>query len=555
MIRSSLIAIACVALNASIAGAQATRLVDPLDPVYQDLRELIDQGLVPRATLGQLPMSRAAIARMIDTAQTRLSGHISADSSSRSPVFSEPKRRFLSELLTSMRERLELPDSGAAVAGLVPQFDAIRSTTLDLTSTDEPTRLIPPDNGLGGIDATLNTLLINRQGLVLGSGANAVLETTHSLETDHVGFSVTPSLFTRPEPNGDRRLDLRVQDLQLRFLLRNVALDVGREYVVWGQGIDGGMLNSDNSPPLDLIKLSSESPFYLPSFLRHLGPTRASIFYADLGGDQNFPHAYQVAYRISVVPSSWAELGTSIYTKGGGNGGPPATFAARLVDFLPFLDASAFNNIAGIRGKFTFSDHYAGIDGRFRLPAGGASLYWDLLLNDFDIRRLKSVLWEDSGHIFGLDLPRLASNGRLDASLEYHHTGIRYYEHDQFTSGQTVHQTLTGDPLGPNAQGAYANLAWYRTPRRRLGIQVALERRSNDQYVYIPEPHFGFARVGVRPKEWQGRTLLTWQMLPARHQLGGQLQFGYERTRNFDFVEGDSRNGFLGRATLQYRFF
>ena len=53
-----------------------------------------------------------------------------------------------------------------------------------------------------------------------------------------------------------RELDLaaHVLDLvQLRFLERNVALDIGRQYVVWGQGRDVGLLNSNNSPPLDAV--------------------------------------------------------------------------------------------------------------------------------------------------------------------------------------------------------------------------------------------------------------------------------------------------------------
>jgi len=115
-------------------------------------------------------------------------------------------------------------------------------------------------------------------------------------------------------------------------------------------------------------------------------------------------------------------------------------------------------------------------------------------------------------------------------------------------------ETLTGDPLGPNAQGAYANIDWYASIQRRLGLEFALERRSNDQYVTVTEPGFGFRRVAVLPKEWQGRILAGWQMLPERQQFGGLLQFGYERTRNFNFVGGDSRNGVVARVALQYRF-
>jgi hypothetical protein len=113
---------------------------------------------------------------------------------------------------------------------------------------------------------------------------------------------------------------------------------------------------------------------------------------------------------------------------------------------------------------------------------------------------------------------------------------------------------LTGDPLGPNAQGVYANLDWYAWMQRRLGIQLALERRSNDQYAFVPEPHFGFTIKEHRPKEWTGRALANWQLLPERQQIGTLLQFGYARTRNFDFVSADDRNGFLGRVALEYRF-
>jgi hypothetical protein len=206
-----------------------------------------------------------------------------------------------------------------------------------------------------------------------------------------------------------------------------------------------------------------------------------------------------------------------------------------------------------LRGDFQFSDHYAGFDGRILLPSLASSFYWEVLLNDFDTRRLGSIFWDDAGHVFGVDV-RLSSSGRVQGSFEYHHTGLRYYEHQQFVSGQTVHQALIGDPLGPNAQGVYANIDWYSAVQRRLGVQFALERRSDNQYTYIPEPHFGFTLTQQRPKEWTARALATWQLLPERQQLGGLLQFGYERTRNFDFVSDADRNGLVGRVSMQYRF-
>jgi hypothetical protein len=121
-------------------------------------------------------------------------------------------------------------------------------------------------------------------------------------------------------------------------------------------------------------------------------------------------------------------------------------------------------------------------------------------------------------------------------------------------SGQTLHHVMTGDPLGPDAQGAYANLDWSGSAYSRLGVQFALERRSGDLYAFTPEPHYGFRRTYLSPREWQGRVLGTWQLLPKRNRLGLLTQLGYERTRNFDFVAGDDLNGFMGRIGLEYRF-
>ncbi|HKW48862.1 MAG TPA: capsule assembly Wzi family protein, partial [Gemmatimonadaceae bacterium] len=529
----------------------ATRLIDPLDPAYRELQLLVDAGLVGRLSLVQRPLSRAAFARAVDDASKNLARRTPPGLPALAGDPQDVRASFFRELIRSLRNRLDLPDS---MAGLVPVVAPIRSVGVDVTGTNQPTRQIPLTNGLGSIDGTLNTLLLNREGRPLVHGTSAIVESNHTFESPHVAFEATPQFSFASPSDSASRTRLRLQTGELRILVRNVALDVGREYVVWGQGRDVGMLNSNNSPPLDEIRISNEQPFFFPWVLRRLGPTRLTLFYADLGADQNFPHAYAIAYRGSIVPSDYLELGASVYTKAGGKGAPPATTTARLIDLLPFLDASAYNNVFGTRGNFMFSDHYAGFDGRLRLPSVGTTFYWEVLLNDFDVRRLGSVFWDDAGHVFGFDLPPLSPSGRLTASLEYHHTGLRYYEHEQFLSGQTVHETLTGDPLGPNAQGVYANFDWYESLQRRLGIQLALERRSNDQYAFIPEPHFGFTIKEHRPKEWTGRALASWQLLPERAQLGALVQFGYERTRNFDFAAADNRNGLLGRFALQYRF-
>ena len=552
-----LIAATAVALSGASAGAQVTNLIDPADPAYRDLDQLIANNLIDRLSLGQRPISRALLARAVDQAARNLGAwetRRSSESGGSEAMRESDRIPLMKELIESLRSRFNLPDSAAENGQPAPIVAPIRSLVLDGIRSDAPTRLVPNSNGLGSIDARLNPLLANRQGRTPTAGSSALLESSHTVETRHLALAATPQFAIWSLDDGSGRINLRLQELELRTVYRNLAFDIGREYVVWGQGRDIGLLNSNNSPPLDLAKLSSEVPFLLPWFLRAFGPTRLSLLFATLGADQNFPHPYAVAYRANIAPASWLELGSSVYTKSGGRGAPPATTTARLIDLLPFLDASAYNNVFGTRGDFQFSDHYAGFDGRLRLPTIGSSIFWEVLLNDFDVRRLTSVFWEDAGHVFGADLPPLLPSGRLRASIEYHHTGIRYYEHEQFTSGQTLHHVLTGDPLGPNGQGGYLYMDWFESQQRRAGLQLAVERRSNDQYAFVPEPNFGFRRIEVRPAEWRGRLVGSWRLLPDRAQVGALVQFGYERARNYDFVEGNSRNSFLARAALQYRF-
>lgn len=543
---SLLVTVASVLLP-SVLPAQASRLVDPLDPAYADLRSLVEVGLVDQIWLANRPLSRRAFRSALAEARRRLGeGGIPGEAANRTALGAQ--------IIGSIEERLALVDGAPGEVGIANGSALLRTLSLDATATSQPTRLIPDSNGIGAIDARLNTLLANRQGRPLVRGASTLLESTHTLESAHFAFDVTPALALLTPTDTAGRVDARLQQLQLRAVYRNVALDVGREYVNWGQGRDVGLLTSNNSPPLDLIKLSNEEPFTFPWIFRHLGRAQFSILYADLGGDQNFPHPYAVAYHGSIAPAAALELGATVYTKSGGRGGPPATFTARLIDLLPFLDASAYNNLFGTRCDCQFSDHYAGVDGRLRLAPLQGAFFWEVLLNDFDVRRLTSVLWEDAGHVVGLEMSQLADDGRLGASVEYHHTGIRYYEHHQFTSGQTIHQTLMGDPLGPDAQGLYANLDWRIAVRRRASIQLAIERRSHDEYELLPEPNFGFRRTIARLKEWQGRVMGTWELLPYVGRVGGLMQLGYARTRNFDFVDGRTQNGVLARVAVQYRF-
>ena len=553
--RASLIAAAAILATLLTSSgpvwAQATATVSPTDPVYQSIERLIAAGLVRDAIIGQRPMSRREIARVIHEATNALSAR-------ESTVSSLHRLRSLEELLATLRadyaDELALFDSSAAQPVRLHTLDRVN---LDWSSVSNSARPVPADNGIGAIDAWVNPLGSNRQGRLLRDGSAVALETSHRFEFTHVAISLTPRLAYDHRPDGSSLSRATIQDGELRLVVRNVALEVGRQYLVWGQGKDVGLLTSNNSPGLDLIEISNDTTFLLPSFLRRLGRTHISLFYADLGVHQDHPDAYLAGYKLSFLPTSRFEFGATVYTKSGGRGAPSASLSSRILDLFPFINRSAYGNVIGTGNQDEFSDRYAGLDARLRFPhQAGVEAYTELLLNDFDVRRIGSILWQDAGHVFGILAPTLGWSGETSLLTEFHHTGIRYYEHYQFRSGQTVDQVLTGDPLGPDALGAYLDVARHIDSRHSVSGELAWECRSNDQYAGVGGPNgtLAFKQTESRPKETRYRAVLTYGSRPVARGLGIVGQIGIERTLSFGFVHGSDRWGSLARLGLEYRF-
>jgi len=422
---------------------------------------------------------------------------------------------------------------------------------LDATSLGMPARRIPEENGLGKIDAASNPLVDYREGRVLPQGATVAAEALLELRAARsLLLLFQPSVALSQESGGDSQARASVQRGYLRLAARNLVVELGRDHLQWGQGRDAALLTSSGAPALDMILLSHERPVVLPWLLRFAGPTRWSIFLSRLDGGQNFPHPYLVGYKASALPARWLELGASIYTKGGGSGGPGATFGERLADATALIDVL-------FRGEsdYQFSDKYAGGELRLRVPrAAGLELYGEMLLNDLDFNRFASSVGEDAAHVAGLWLPRLDGVGRVDGRIELRHTGIRQYRHHQFTSGQVLRGRLLGDPLGPDAMGAYLALGWEPSLRHRLALDLAAEERSADEYVDVTNgaATIDFERSVAHPHERRARAVLGWEGARRGGAVRLLAQLGIERASNFGFVDRVSRTGGLARIGLTF---
>jgi hypothetical protein len=286
--------------------------------------------------------------------------------------------------------------------------------------------------------------------------------------------------------------------------------------------------------------------------LRLLGPIRASLFVADLGDEfQIHPRAKLAGYHIAFLPHPRFEIGVEVLDAMGGRGGQPASFGDRIVDAIPLIDA-----IFRSGTDFQFSNKMAGIDFHWRVPSWrGFELYGEGDADDFDIRRLRSVLLEDSGYILGVSLGCLIRCGGLDVRAEYHQTGIRYYTHTDYPLESRG--ILLGDPLGPRGAGGYLTLDGDSFGAGYFAIRTAFESRSGNLYgstVNGPNTEgFHFVQIAHRPAEKRARAVATWGPEVRGGRIGLRVSAGGERVSNFDFVAGNDRTNWLAQAAIIVR--
>lgn len=516
-------------------GAQATVTVPVQDPVYRDLDRLFGSGLIKTMIVGQRPYSRREIARIVlDASQTP----------SRRPM-SEGNRRILERL-----RREYAPEVGAlrGDTARLPRLVLLEGRVEALGTNSRP-RAIPSDQA-GAIEADVNPLLNDRAGRVYRVGTNVAADADLS-------WRVARNLVVRVDPRVVGTVDGSgtfaqgsLEAASATLLFKNIAIEAGRQQFVWGQGREGGLLGSTSGRPLDMVRIATDTPF----FLYKLGPTRGSVIVADLGPNQHFPHSNIIAYKLSGNPFfSRFELSASVLSEIGGKGAPHGSFIDNVVDIIPPLRYSLRK-----KNLEEFSNKFAGWEYRLRLPElSGLQLYAEHQFDDMDPRRWRSTLWEDGGHIFGFSFAQLGAESNLSTALEFHHTGLRYYTAHPFDSGITFNRTLIGDPLGNQADGWYWRLAWDAGWASSVTFDAALERRAGDFYQTLVdgvppnETNFRFDRVTNLPDEMRRRAGVTWMYRPNdrwRTNVGA----AYEHALNYAFVGGASRNGFALSASMEF---
>lgn len=511
--------------------AQSRITVPVQDPVYRDVDRLIALRLVEVGLYGQRPYSRRELARL-----TREAG-------------ASIQRREVSHATRAIVERLSLrfADDVRQLDGVDPLRSGWRiNDTFDAVRLPGSPRGIPTDQ-LGSVAASINPQLNGRSGRVHLEGLNIAYEPRGEVQAGRVGVVVQPRLLVLAQ---DLDTYGSLETGSATIPIRNVTIEAGRQPIVWGQGMEGGLLFSSSGRPLDMLRISTDLPFR-GWFLKGTSPMRGSLVAAHLGPNQHFPNSFLIAYKLSGHPfTNRVELAASVLAVQGGRGAPRGSFGDHVMDLIPALKYLLPDNTT------QFSNKMAGWEYRLRLPElRGLQLYAEHAFDDMDPRRWKSTFWEDGGHIVGASVSDLGGDGALSAAWEFHHTGLRYYKHGVFRSGMAFNGTLFGDPLGNQGNGTYLRLTWDRGGRRTWALNVAVERRTGDEYGAVSEgpdeDNFRFIRLNAYPAEWRQRVDATWRI--DRTTSAVSLTGGYERVRDFEFKSRDNRHHVLLGVSIQNR--
>lgn len=521
-------------LVAQVLHAQAAATVPPSSTVYDQLESISAYYPVRGLFLGERSLSR----RQIERSVARLMAAVDSGKEERGSARREWARREVADV----QEALGIGDSARQSS----RTTATWSWRGDASTGNAQTRRIT-QNGLGSIDAVTEPFEARRDGWPLVDGASTNIAPTGLISVgDRLAVGAELLWSQTRVRNGADANTFALHRAYARATFHNAALRVGSDEMLWGQSWTSPLFISGNASPFPALMVGTDTAVTLPWLFRLAGPTRGTLFVADLGRSQDPPHAKLAGWQTSIEPWTRFELGVSVLSQMGGSGAPKASFLDRILDLFPVIDA-----LSPAHSDFQFSNKLAGGNLRLRFPElSGLDLYYELQIDDFDLRRFRSSMIEDSGHLLGARLPIQTDHGQFVWRGELHRTSLRLYEHAQFRSGVTYQERIIGDPLGPNAKGAYLTATWTYTPVNSVEVALADEERDPSRYhVTVSDTRdrgFRFVLDSVIPHYRTRRALAS-----TEHALGFgavRLTLGYDRAWR---SAGTGRNEWLGLVSFR----
>jgi hypothetical protein len=303
---------------------------------------------------------------------------------------------------------------------------------------------------------------------------------------DAISIVAQPKYISNPHVLGigatNNTKEAYLRELNVKFTLANISLEVGRGMQWWGPGYHGSLLLTDHAFPLDMIKLGSEEPFRLPWVFRDLGEWKVNTFLTQLDRDRDFPRAKVFGLRISYSPTSWLELGLTRLTQFNGRG--------RDQSFPNAVLKAYFSNPNTLGGSDV--NEQAMIDFRAKVPhinylvpfPSGLQLYGEIGSED---KWSKFPLPTQAAVLGGIYIPQLFPGDSTDLRLEYadtdlsrRRTGIAnaWYDNFLYRSGMRYRGFPLGHWMGTDATDYFLRATRHMTDDLVVGVNLDYSQRG-----------------------------------------------------------------------------
>ena len=532
------------------ASAQGTALVSLTDLAYRDVDRLVELGMLRAVIVGQRPYSREEFARLVGASRDRLE---ELNARQRFAPVGDAERAA-NGILQRLEARFGDESRTAPRGALLSLVDA---ASISFVSTDAVSRGFP-GNLTRDIEASIEPLTPRRLGRRAPPGSTFGIDLQQRLEPfSWLAFRMRERLEYRlPNDTTRSRTDGEILLASARARAGNVAFTVGREQFAWAQREGSGLFLASDAPALDLVSIAGDRPFLLPGIFRALGATQATLFVADLGVSRVRSRSKLLGYKVSVQPHGAVELGGSFLNHFGGAGARRSSVGSQLIDFLPFIDIFRRHNYTdSTRALDVDSDKLLGVDGRWRTPVlGGVMLSGELLIDDFDVNRIRHLVTSYGSSTASVLFPKL-STAALSLELTAKHTGILTYAHGGLTNGIATRDRLIGDELGPDAKAFGARVRWTPAPALRVSLEGRSSVHGNADYAigYTDSTNARqfVQKIAVREDELRDQLVGTIEF-QSDEGLALVIRGGGERVRNFNF-SGGRRREYLFDVALRLR--
>jgi hypothetical protein len=302
------------------------------------------------------------------------------------------------------------------------------------------------------------------------------------------------------------QFDLLDTYVGMRLWVFDIA--AGKQSLWWGPGTMGGMLFSNNSDPVPMLKVNQVEPIVLPSILKYLGPVRVQAFMGRLSGNHYPRGPYIHGEKILVKPTPNWEVGVSRMTEAFGQG-IPFTLRNLFGTYFSVADICCVANPQNYPGK-----RFSGLDFSYRLPhlRNWLTVYGDFLSAD-DINPVvnPSRAMYNPG-LYVSHIPRLRKfDFRFEVANTHHfeeaYTSFFYKE------AYTNKGFLFGDTVGRRGSGFDISTTYWLSPRKRVQIGGHEHKVSAD---LIPS---GGSQSSLRVQaDWLVRKEMELSVL-AQHEL------------------------------------